>query len=117
MSPRQLEPTRKVARLTSEQVLAIYHADLSRVSMRELAERFGVSKEAVRNVRKGISHKEVIAQADGCQLCTECVHWKASYCTMGFPDPELEGPAFARDCSLYEPSTQSMSRACPTSVQ
>lgn len=44
--------------------------------------------------------------------CHACEQWTADgRCRMGFPDPLEEGPAFASDCSLYEPIIQSMSRA------
>lgn len=119
MNPTQLEPTRKTSRLTSSQVLAIYHADLARTTLAQLAKLHGVSKEAVRQIRSGKTHRKVLESAGGVLMCTGCRHWAKSggYCTMGFPDPEVEGPTFAADCSLYEDSTQSISRDCPTSVQ
>ena len=54
---------------------------------------------------------EISAIKLGRQLsCHDCQHWRGKSCGMGFPDPVEEGPKFAVDCSLYEPS-QSMSRA------
>ena len=33
--------------------------------------------------------------------CLQCQHWDAR-CTMGFPDPEEEGPGAAQWCSTYQ---------------
>ena len=33
--------------------------------------------------------------------CLQCQHWDAR-CTMGFPDPEQEGPGAAQWCSTYQ---------------
>jgi hypothetical protein len=78
-----------------------------------LAAELGVSRETVRHVRHGISYSDVhprlprqpkrsrlaAVMADG-PSCLLCSHWRGE-CRMGFPDPELEGPGFATDCSLY----------------
>lgn len=98
-------------KLTDQQVLAIYHADLSHVTMAQLAERHSVSRETVRQIRKGKVYKKLLASMATIRLCTDCIHWATvgHYCTMGFPDPEDEGLAFASDCSLYEALTQSTS--------
>lgn len=98
----RLDPYRK-RKLTSEQVLAIYHADLAQTTLLELANRHGVTRETVRQIRAGETHRKLLANSDGLHLCSNCIHWaRSSYCTMGFPDPEEEGPTFAAECSLYE---------------
>lgn len=107
----RFKDTQHKSRLTDEQVLAIYHSSKN-VSTVELARRHGISKEAVRQIQRGITHKKVLAAHQSVTLCSGCVNWSAagSYCLMGFPDPELEGMAFAKDCSLYEPRTQDTRR-------
>lgn len=35
--------------------------------------------------------------------CLECQHWN-DRCTMGFPDPEEEGPGAAQWCSCFAPT-------------
>lgn len=103
----RLDPYRK-RKLNREQVLAIYHADLSATTLVDLASRYGVTRETVRQIRAGLTHRKLLASTDDLQLCTGCIHWaRSGYCTMGFPDPEEEGPTFAAECSLYAERTQS----------
>ena len=33
--------------------------------------------------------------------CLSCQHWSHDRCSMGFPDPELEGVGFAADCETF----------------
>lgn len=107
VTPR-LRPHR--GKLTTEQVLAIYHADTDKTPLLALAEKYGVSREAIRQLRAGLTYKSVLAETGSMQLCSNCIHWaRTGYCTMGFPDPEEDGPAFAADCNLYEARTQSTS--------
>lgn len=100
-------------KLTDEQVLRIFYANLEAITPKELAEANGVSRESVRQIRAGLIYAKVIERAGGLRLCSNCVHWasKGFYCTMGFPDPDTEGCTFATDCSIYEPRTQSTSLA------
>lgn len=114
---QRLEPHHHPRKLTDEQAVAIFHAKDQGQTMKALAERYGVSRETIRGIWRGRSRVSAIRNAGKVQLCTDCAHWRRSYCAMGFPDPEDEGPAFARDCSLYADSTQATSRDCPTSVQ
>lgn len=99
-------------KLTDEQALAIFYADMSKTTVTKLAKAYGVSHQVVSQIRGGKTYTNLIAQAAGLQLCSNCIHWASSgcYCTMGFPDPELEGPTFAADCTLYEARTQETSR-------
>ncbi len=113
-------------RLTTDDVrLILTRPDLS---LGLLADQLQVSRETIRQVRIGITYDDVlpglprkrpriapVQQVDG-PSCHRCQHWRSG-CDLGFPDPELEGPAFAADCSLYEPRSQSISRACPSSLQ
>jgi hypothetical protein len=95
---------------------------------KQLAAELGCSCETIRQVRAGMLyasiHPELLRPkakrpapppVDG-PTCLGCVHWKGSRCSFDFPDPVMEGITFAADCDLYEMS-QSISRACPSSVQ
>jgi transposase-like protein len=59
----------------------------------------------------GLTAKQIIEMASPVKRrngpsCTSCNNWRGeenpSPCAMGFPDPVIEGPGFARDCSLYQ---------------
>jgi hypothetical protein len=119
--------TKKRGALTDEQVRqALIRRDLNNA---EAARVIGCSAESVRQIRAGLVYRQVHpellrpnAAADAPPptvsgpSCHECVNWTGARCGFGFPDPLLEGLGFASDCDLYEVS-QSMSLACPTSVQ
>lgn len=102
-------------RLTDDQVrMILEHRD---ISTRQLARDLGRSEEAIRQVRRGQVYRDVLPEIRRWSTrkthgmsCHVCVHWSGK-CKMGFPDPEEEGLGFAADCSFYEPSTQSISRA------
>jgi transposase-like protein len=102
--------------LTEDEVRLVLTSPLSSV---KLARELGCSKEAVAAIRRGALHARTLPElprrqterrADPELSCHACAHWRSSSCGMGFPDPLDEGPAFAADCSLYEPRTQSISR-------
>lgn len=103
--------------LTEDEVRLVLTSPLSSV---KLARQLGRSKEAIAAIRRGDIHANTLPElprrqvqrrpADG-PSCRGCAHWTGDSCGMGFPDPLEEGPAFAADCSLYEPSTQSISLA------
>lgn len=98
---RVIRPRRK---LSDEDVLEIL-ATPRTVSDRIMAERFGVSREAVRQVRAGMTHATVAAEIDRSEagrLCSSCSFFDLeSGCLMQFPDFEELGPAFARECNAY----------------
>ena len=74
---------------------------------RVLAKQYGCSQTMIRDIVSGRSYKDLLPEGfrrppkPGDPSCTSCRHWQADACCMGFPDPAEEGPAFARDCSLY----------------
>ena len=75
-----------------------------------LGRTLGRTAEAIRQVRRGKAYRDVLPDLPRWQRgrlqgpsCYGCTHW-ANGCAMGFPDPEEEGPGFARDCSLYAPA-------------
>jgi hypothetical protein len=92
----------------------------------QLAVRLDLSPEMIRQVRIGKAHATVhpelarwgqpVPEAQG-KSCYCCIHWGAAACSFGFPDPIQEGPTFARECQVYALVSQSISRACPSSVQ
>jgi len=77
----------------------------SQASHRVLALRHGCHHSAVAQIRDGKSHASVapeLARRQPLRRCSDCQHWQhGSECGLGFPDPQLEGIQFARDCSTY----------------
>jgi hypothetical protein len=90
-----------------------------------LADQHGCSRELIRQIRNGLIYKDLLpgwfrspAKA-GDPTCEQCKFWSDSYgCSMGFPDPEIEGPRFARDCSVFDAVTPPATSApCCVSTQ
>lgn len=93
-------------RLTVDQVrLILTRLDLS---TRKLGPALGISRQAVCNVRLGRSYAKVLPDLPrqqagvATQRCTSCCHWTGERCTEGWPDPEVEGPEFARWCDDFQ---------------
>lgn len=92
--------------LTDDEVrLVLEQTDISDEKM---AKRLNRTRESVRQVRVGITYAKVHPDLsrrspEGWQAlsCASCIHWKFG-CSFGVPDCEIEGVAFAKDCSLYE---------------
>lgn len=34
--------------------------------------------------------------------CLDCIQWSDGRCTIGLPEPEREGLAFAKNCSVFQ---------------
>jgi hypothetical protein len=83
------------------------------VTLTKLARELGCSEALLGYIRCGKMHANrmpdvkrhgknpppiVIPDGPNCWHCSE---WRETYCAMGFPDPQVEGPRFAADCSLY----------------
>jgi len=97
------QPSRRQLKINEvEEVL------LSTESLAALARRFGVSSEAIRNIKANNSYQDVYkrlvlegklqAQTD-VLLCVACAHWRSERgCDFGFPDA---GDDFATDCYLF----------------
>ena len=74
---------------------------------KSLAKRYGCSRELIRQIRNGSIYKDLLPEwfrsppKAGDPTCEQCKFWSDG-CSMGFPDPEIEGPRFARDCSVFE---------------
>ena len=75
-----------------------------------LADRHGCSRELIRQIRSGLIYKDLLPEwfrsppKAGDPTCEQCKFWIEG-CSMGFPDPEIEGPRFARDCSVFDAVT------------
>jgi hypothetical protein len=71
-----------------------------------LADQHGCSRELIRQIRSGLIYKDLLPDwfrapfKAGDPTCNQCRFWSDG-CSMGFPDPEIEGPRFARDCSVF----------------
>ena len=72
-----------------------------------LADQYGCSRELIRQIRSGVIYKDLLPNwfrsppTARDPTCQQCKFWSDG-CSMGFPDPEIEGPRFARDCSVFE---------------
>jgi len=83
----------------------------------------GCSREAVRQVRQGISYRNVCpeiprwsrqrrAAPTAEHSCERCQHWREAACDLEFPDPAEEGLGFAAECCCYSPErNQAISEA------
>jgi rubredoxin len=74
----------------------------SQGSIRQIARAIGRSHPAVAAVLTGRTHADLFPELPRRQVlsCLQCRHWSGR-CGLGFPDPEIEGPAFAVDCGTF----------------
>lgn len=95
-------PDRKLrSQLPPEQVRQIL---LSTDSDNDLARRFKRSHTAIANLRTGRSYADLwpeLPRRSPPRSCHDCQQWLHGRCSLGFPDPELEGPGFAADCECF----------------
>jgi hypothetical protein len=70
----------------------------------KLSRELGVSRQAISQVRRGISWAKAFPRLKRRPWlnCSTCRHWCGGGCGLGFPDPLDEGTSFANDCDLYE---------------
>jgi len=68
-----------------------------------LARRWGLHRSAVGYIRQGKTHADRLPELPRWTVtCERCTHWsRPGHCTLGFPDPLLEGISFARDCASF----------------
>jgi hypothetical protein len=96
-------------KLTDEQIIEI----LLTTTSDSLASRlYGVSRQAVNNIRTGKSFREIRPDIPRRKLqvktkdlnisCLKCSHWDQERCSFGFPDPVSEGVQAAEDCAMYQ---------------
>jgi hypothetical protein len=98
-------------RFTREQIAQIVMLK-GHQTQRLTAQQFGCSGEMVRQIWAGraysdwtgISYRQPLRPGE--PSCERCREWRGPDaehpCRMGFPDPVIEGPGFARDCSLFQ---------------
>jgi len=97
--------TQFVGRFNDEQIAEIL---LSREPDSKVAERMGVSRATIGQIKTGKSYKNVhpeIQRRLG-RSCFKCKNWKNNACLFEFPDPIEEGPKAANYCSLYQLSCE-----------
>jgi len=87
---------------------------LTQCSNAAMAQELGCSAELVRQIRRGMLHRNRVPEVarwgndappptiEG-PSCLSCQQWNGESCGMGFPDPQEEGPGFAKDCVLFQP--------------
>ena len=85
--------------------------------------RWRWGRELIRQIRSGLIYKDLLPNwfrrpfKAGDPTCNQCRFWSDG-CSMGFPDPEIEGPRFARDCSVFDAVTPPATSApCCVSTQ
>jgi len=96
-------------KLTDQQIVEIL---LTTTSDTLTSKLYGVSRQAVNNIRTGKSFSEIRPdiprrkiQVKVKQLevsCLKCAHWDQDECSFGFPDPASEGVQAAEDCAMYQ---------------
>ncbi len=98
---------REAGNLTEDEIRLIL---TSQESDRELAAELRVSRVAVRGVRRGEIHAQVLpdlprwASKPRRLSCVSCRFWDADAvrpCREGWPDPETDGPGYANECGDY----------------
>lgn len=93
--------TQFVGRFNDEQIAEIL---LSKEPDSKVAERMGVSRATIGQIRTGKTYKSVrpeIQRRIG-RSCFKCQNWKNNACLFEFPDPIEEGPQAANYCSMYQ---------------
>ena len=87
-------------------VIAIRQLPVTPAEQKLLAEQYNCSSELIRQIQTGKIYTDLLpdwfrsppkAGDPHCEQCRFCVDG----CTMGFPEFEIEGPRFARDCSAF----------------
>lgn len=71
-----------------------------------LARQLGVSRSTISLIRLGRIYANCQPHLPRWRPglnCGMCLHWDTAHsaCTLGFPDPTIEGVHFARDCSCF----------------
>jgi hypothetical protein len=104
-------PGRCKSRRFGAQQIAEIVALKDTATLRAIGQQFGCSPETVRQIFAGILYRDLLpenyrpAPGPNDPSCERCREWRGPDaehpCRMGFPDPAIEGPGFARDCNLY----------------
>ena len=83
---------------------------LSAESTRVMADRYGVSRQSVSQIRLGRTHTGLFPEIPRREqppsvTCRDCCHWQPQRfepCDLGHPDPVIEGVGFASWCASYQ---------------
>jgi hypothetical protein len=102
--PRKAPERKNPFPLTDEELLLVLERkDLSNIQLSKL---LGRTREFFRQVRAGMVYTDRLPHVprwsgSGARVsCLQCSQW-LGYCTLSFPDPELEGLSFANECSAF----------------
>ena len=87
--------------LSEEQVVEILTSSDSHTA---LAQRMGVSRTTISNVREGVFYADVAADLPRYRRselnCKRCIHWDKR-CTLDLLDAKEIGITFARECASF----------------
>ena len=83
----------------------LHHILTNRSNHTVMASAMNCSRELIRQIRFGLRYIARLPDVKRWSLisCEECKNWTDASCEIGFPESEIEGPAFAQDCSVFMP--------------
>jgi transposase-like protein len=97
-SRQPMPRVRGIRSLTNAEAAAIM---LSVASLRELATQYGMSHQAISDIRNGRVYRDVYGVLGlNRKTCCSCRYW-SNGCTFLFPEA---GGSFSQHCSMYEPN-------------
>lgn len=98
------ERKRRPSKLNDQQIVEIMTAPAG-VNMAELARRYGVHRDTIRQIRTGKLHQHLRPDIDRLaagRTCASCrFHAGSSGCLFRFPEFTEIGPKFAGECVTY----------------
>lgn len=85
-------------------------------SANEAARIVGCSQQTVLNIRSGRHGAARLKRLRDQPYCINCEHFDRlkGGCLFRFPDVQVHGPAFARDCALYSRNELLLTDSQPT---
>ncbi len=89
------EANRRRRKLTDAQAMEIAESNLS---LKVLAERFGVTSGKVWKLKHRLAYQDVLAAPGKANMCNLCAYWQGG-CMFDFPEA---GGSFAEECSMFE---------------
>jgi hypothetical protein len=92
-----------MAALTDDQIAWIISLGPD-LSFAKIGRIVGCNASTAHGIWTGVSRAKQVAELRQKTYCINCRHFDQAKggCMYRFPDAELHGPAFARDCNLYE---------------
>jgi hypothetical protein len=78
---------------------------ISSDSHKTMAERHGVSRHTVEQIRFGVGHKKLFPEIPrrrnaAAHSCESCALWLKGKCSLDFPEP-VHNLFFARECNIF----------------